>query len=186
MDARQERFARLYARHCDDVLRYAVRRVAADAAWDVVEETFLVAWRRLEELREPDELLWLYATARRVIAQEMRSRYRRTRLYERIQATAGGEAWLRDHADEVTSRMQLMAALETLPPHAREALMLVGWEGLDTASAAQVAGCSVTAFRVRLHRARRRLAEALDDDGPVETPLRTLDPSALGSGKDTP
>jgi DNA-directed RNA polymerase specialized sigma24 family protein len=47
VDIRQERFEKLYASHCDDILRFAVRRVDPDAAWDVVEETFLVAWRRL-------------------------------------------------------------------------------------------------------------------------------------------
>jgi RNA polymerase sigma factor (sigma-70 family) len=161
-NARRERFERLYRAHCDDILRYAVRRIETDAVWDVVEETFLVAWRRLEQITESDELAWLYGTARKMIGQELRSRRRRDALHERLRALPDADAWLNDHADGVTTRIQLLSALERLQPQHREALMLVAWERLDHVTAARVAGCSVTAFRVRLHRARRRLAAALE------------------------
>jgi RNA polymerase sigma-70 factor (ECF subfamily) len=55
----------------------------------------------------------------------------------------------------------VLAALATLPAQAQEALRLTEWEQLDDATAARVAGCSTAAFKVRLHRARRRLARAL-------------------------
>ncbi|MBB4680104.1 DNA-directed RNA polymerase specialized sigma24 family protein [Crossiella cryophila] len=49
----------------------------------------------------------------------------------------------------------------------RDTLMHIVWDGLTTRQAAHVVGCSVTAFTVRLHRARRRFADALDRaDGP--------------------
>jgi hypothetical protein len=50
--------------------------------------------------------------------------------------------------------------------------MLVGWEGLDAAVAARVAGCSLATFRVRLHRARRRLAKALEDNAGPDDPAQ--------------
>ena len=53
----------------------------------------------------------------------------------------------------------------------RELLLLVGWEQLDHAAAARVLGCSRTALKVRLHRARRRLAAHLEV---------TSDPDAAG------
>lgn len=46
----------------------------------------------------------------------------------------------------------------------REALALVAWDGLTPAKAARSLGCSPVAFRVRLHRARRRLARALQHE----------------------
>ncbi|MCW2931460.1 MAG: hypothetical protein JWM19_2422 [Actinomycetia bacterium] len=49
-DDRRDRFRALYEQHYLAVLRYATRRVAADAASDVVAETFLVAWRRLDDV----------------------------------------------------------------------------------------------------------------------------------------
>jgi RNA polymerase sigma-70 factor (ECF subfamily) len=70
----------------------------------------------------------------------------------------------------VVTDVGLREALGRLSPTDREALLLIGWEGLDHDDAARVLGCSAVAFKVRLHRARKRLArllEAADRDGPV-------------------
>jgi RNA polymerase sigma-70 factor (ECF subfamily) len=56
----------------------------------------------------------------------------------------------------------VLAALATLGERDREVLLLHAWDGLDNAEAATVLGCSANAFAVRLHRARRRFADALD------------------------
>ncbi|GIH94093.1 sigma factor-like helix-turn-helix DNA-binding protein [Planobispora siamensis] len=66
-----------------------------------------------------------------------------------------------DVADQVSERRAALEALATLPEHEAEAVILASWYGLGPAEAAQVAGCSARAFTVRLHRARRRLADAL-------------------------
>jgi RNA polymerase sigma-70 factor (ECF subfamily) len=58
---------------------------------------------------------------------------------------------------------ELAAAVASLSPREREALLLVAWEGLASDRAARAAGCSPAAFRVRLHRARRRVAAQLAD-----------------------
>jgi RNA polymerase sigma-70 factor (ECF subfamily) len=63
----------------------------------------------------------------------------------------------------------VLAALATLPANDQEALRLTEWEELDQATAARVAGCSTTAFKVRLHRARRRLARALNEQAAPAT-----------------
>ena len=75
-----------------------------------------------------------------------------------------------DHAVSVVTDAGLREALGRLSRTDREALLLIGWEGLDHDAAARVLGCSAVAFKVRLHRARKRLArllEAADRDGPV-------------------
>ncbi len=68
----------------------------------------------------------------------------------------------------------VLQALAGVPEADREALMLTVWDGLGHRDAAKVAGCSVGAFAVRLHRARRRLRTEmarLDEvDGPVARP----------------
>jgi RNA polymerase sigma-70 factor (ECF subfamily) len=56
---------------------------------------------------------------------------------------------------------ELASALASLTDHEREALLLVAWDELSAGDAARVAGCSTAAFRVRLHRARQRVAGRL-------------------------
>ena len=63
-----------------------------------------------------------------------------------------------DHAKEVTATTHIRAAMAKLSPRDEEVLQLIAWEDLDIADAATVLGCSNTACKVRLHRARRRLA----------------------------
>jgi RNA polymerase sigma-70 factor (ECF subfamily) len=58
----------------------------------------------------------------------------------------------------------LREALATLKPIDREALLLTAWEDLSIDRAARAAGCTQATFHVRLHRARKRLAKALEED----------------------
>ena len=84
------RFSDMYERNARDLLGYALRRSpdAEDAA-DVVAETFLIAWRRLGEVPAGDETrLWLYGTARHVLANRDRGERRRDRLTERLRAAS--------------------------------------------------------------------------------------------------
>jgi DNA-directed RNA polymerase specialized sigma24 family protein len=55
---------------------------------------------------------------------------------------------------------EIAAAFRSLPEQDRELLALTGWEGLDHGQVAAVLGCSRNAVRIRLHRARRRFADA--------------------------
>jgi DNA-directed RNA polymerase specialized sigma24 family protein len=50
-----------------------------------------------------------------------------------------------------------LTCLRTLPAEQREILMLAGWEGLSAGEIGRVLGCSPTAARIRLHRARAKL-----------------------------
>ena len=161
--AHREQFQALYAANYHRVLGYALRRADRDDAADVVAETFLVAWRRLDEVPAGDAArLWLYGTARRVLANQRRARRRRKRLAERVrsQAILGTEAGPADPAVNGAA-----AAFARLRPDDRELLALVAWEGLDAGEIGQVVGCSRNAARIRIHRARRRFARELDRAG---------------------
>src|SRR5205085_3126167 len=82
---RRVRFNVLYEANYERILGYALRRTQHADALDVVSETFTVAWRRLAQLPEGDEArLWLYGTARRVLANHQRSLRRRARLGGRL------------------------------------------------------------------------------------------------------
>jgi RNA polymerase sigma-70 factor (ECF subfamily) len=162
-------FETTFDAHWRAVSRYVARRVAPEAVQDVVSETFLVAWRRYDELNgEP--LPWLLGIARRVAANQRRSGARRRALLERLHGVAAAER----RSDVLPGDRRLAAAWALLGERDREALMLVAWDGLDHRDAATVMGCSTSAFTVRLHRARRRLAGLLgrDEKGAIELPAQ--------------
>jgi RNA polymerase sigma factor (sigma-70 family) len=168
---RVERFSELYRTQCDAVLSYAWRRTDPETARDVVAETFLVAWRRLDAV-PPDggeARPWLYGVARRVLANAERSRRRGEWVRGKLGQQRQGE-YAPDMAAAVTERASLEQALASLAVSDQEVLRLVGWEELDLAEAAVVMGCSRSAMAVRLHRARRRLERALGaGEGPPGT-----------------
>jgi RNA polymerase sigma-70 factor (ECF subfamily) len=153
----EERFRALFERCNADVAAYVRRRAPESSVEDVVEETFLVAWRSLERIHG-DPLPWLYGVARRVLANQLRGQRRYQGLVSRIAREC-------DHHEQVALgeglSEQLRAALLALPERDREALLLIAWEGLTPAQAARVVGCSAPAFRARLRRGRRRLERAL-------------------------
>lgn len=150
------RFNGLWEAYAGRVLAYAKRQVDPELAQEILADTFLVAWRRLDEVPE-EPLPWLLVVARNTIANHHRSHRRRTALHnqlallERVAETAPG-------ADvSVAERAEVLAQLASLTDAQREALLLVAWDGLTPAEAARVSGCSTSTFQVRLFRARRRL-----------------------------
>lgn len=153
------RLEEIFTRHAGELTRFARRRVGEDLAADIVSSTFLVACRRLGELPSDDARPWLYGIARLVIANELRGRRRRERLDERIALVAS--AFATDETEAVTDRLRVHAALAQLPELDREVLRLTEWEQLSPKEAARVLGCTVIAFKSRLHRARRRFSTAL-------------------------
>jgi RNA polymerase sigma-70 factor, ECF subfamily len=158
-DDREALFRRMCEAHTAAVLAYALRRVPRDDAADVVAETFLVAWRRLDDVDERSALPWLYAVARRVLLSQQRSTRRQHAIAERI---ASVEPSVGAETPQGSSRSRrLLDALAAMSEGDREVLMLAAWEELPSGDAARVLGCSATAYRIRLHRARRRLRERL-------------------------
>jgi len=168
----QIRYGRLYREQGRAILAYALRRVESpeDAA-DVVAETFLVAWRRLDEVPVDDGgRLWLYAVARRVIANLHRSERRRTRLGQRLAESLRTE--LATQPAPAGEAAEVLRVMGGLGDGDRELLLLISWEELSPGEAAEVLGISSLAARSRLHRARRRLRalleqrESVGDRGP--------------------
>jgi RNA polymerase sigma-70 factor (ECF subfamily) len=157
---RRERFTALYDTYHSRVYAYVVSRAGRQAADEVVSETFLVAWRRFDDMPRP-ELHWLFGVARNILHVQRRTDARRASLEEELRASLG-ETSTRDVADDVANRAQMLAALSALPADDREILTLVAWHGLSAAEAAAVVGCSTATYSVRLHRARRRLERALE------------------------
>ena len=155
----RERFEQLFRSNHAAVHSFARRRITPEQVEDVVSETFLVAWRRLSDV--PDEPVpWLLGVARNVVATRQRGDARRERLQARAQAEyqePSPEPIPGDPDGGLVS-----AALNRLNEADREALTLVAWDGLTPSEAATVLGIPVNRFRVRLHRAGKRLRWALE------------------------
>ncbi len=163
-------FTGVYADHHADIVNYGRRRLPdGDAAAELAQEVFVVAWRRRAEVPAPS-LPWLYGVARRLLANQWRAERARPRPVPMADpqplARAGS-----GRGDTVGGVADIRAALATLGDIDQEILRLVGWEELTVGEAAEVLGCTRTTAAVRLHRARRRLLAAMATTSTAPVPL---------------
>ncbi|MFF2620273.1 RNA polymerase sigma factor [Oerskovia jenensis] len=174
------RFADLWEENVGRVHRYVSRHAEPHTADDVVAETFLVAWRRIDDVPE-DSLPWLLVVARNTVANARRSTYRRRAVEIELARVAHLAAHAPTPGVIVPEREHVLAALARLSPKSREIVLLLAWDGLDTSQAAQVLGTSQAAVKMRLSRARRQLTRELDDqkDPTADKPQCVPDPTTM-------
>jgi RNA polymerase sigma-70 factor (ECF subfamily) len=141
--------------------RYLRRRVDATTAEDVLGDVLLVMWRRRADLPADAALPWSYAVARGCLANAVRGEQRRLRLVNRLAAQPPPALNGDDDA--------LDLALTSIPDADRELLRLWAWEGLAPREIAVVLDITPNAASIRLHRATKRLRNALagKDDAPA-------------------
>lgn len=156
-EPRRARFDALFREQHPAVRAYARRRVPPEDVDDIVSETFLVVWRRFDDVPEAP-LPWLLAIARNVVGTQWRGAARRERLWLRAQSRHAERC---DPGEDESDDGRVLAALALLRERDREALTLVAWDGLTPAQAAAVVGEPSERFRQRLHRARLRLRAEL-------------------------
>ncbi len=162
------RFEAIVAAHQRDVLAYAMRRTETLAdAEDAASETFAVAWRRLSAV-PAEPLPWLYAVARRVLANQRRGHGRRQRLAAFLRVEDAPTP-LRAGEDLDGPAFE---ALASLPPADQEILRLVAWEELRNHQIAEVLHITPNAVAIRLHRARARFAAALERIAPGDRDVK--------------
>ena len=178
---RQRRFDDLYAANQQAILGYLLRRTdSTDDAADVFAETFLTAWRRLDDIPPgPQARLWLYGAARRTLANFRRGARRRLALADRLRSDLALSYQPAAPAGQFTA---IAAAFRRLPEPDRELLALVAWEGLDPGQISAVLGCSRNAVRIRLHRARRKLVAELGPGARLTSDARARGPLVAERG----
>lgn len=155
-----EAFEQLFRDTRTDLFAYLVRRSSsAEDAADVLAETYLIAWRKLDAIPKGDRArMWLFGVARNLLLKGADRRRSGHALVDRL----AGELRSATHsqADDEPSNA-LRAALAALPERDREILTLTAWEGLSPRQIAVVMGTPANVVRVRLHRARARLKREL-------------------------
>jgi len=155
-------FTRIVAAHHDDMLRVSfVVCGDADLADEAVAAAWLIAWRKLGDLREPDRLRpWLVSIAANEARQAVRRRRRRG-VMELAMADAAVPSG--DPAARATD-IDLINALARLDPEDRLLLALRYVAGFDATELGQATGRSASGTRARLARLLGRLRTELRDD----------------------
>lgn len=152
-------FRSLYAWTFDAVARYCLRRLPPDIAHDAVADTYLVAWRRIDDVPPGEEALaWLYGVARNVIRNAQRSGRRTQRLESKLRShPAGNDPGPEPMIVRRDEDRLLLESLEQLRDVDREIVRLRAFEELSFAHIGKVVGCSEDAAKKRFARAVRRL-----------------------------
>jgi RNA polymerase sigma-70 factor (ECF subfamily) len=149
-------FEALYERHAADVFRFALYLCGDRAqAEDITSETFVRAWTVRDGLRAPTVKAYLFTIARNLYRLDRRRSWRRSELSEGVpddgpgpHAAAAGRAELE----------AVMEALQSLPEVDRAALLMRAQDEMPYEEIAATLGLSLAAARVKVHRARMRLA----------------------------
>ncbi len=151
--------ASLYREHARDTHRFALYLSGDPAlADDLVSEAFVRVWTARERVDLSTVRGYLFAIVRNLFLQELRQHRRRASLDERIASDQPGPE---QRAGAESSLRVVLAALDTLPEVDRSALLMRADDGLPYEEIATVLGISTVAARVKVHRARLRLAETL-------------------------
>lgn len=159
-------YGELVRRHQRGLFHHAAGMTRdADAAQDLVQDAFIVAYRRLGECRDPDRFgLWVFRILRNRALDHVKNIRRRSVPIETANLAApkdnpGASA----HRAEL--REKLDAALNELTPEMRDAFLMKHMEGRSYEEMAELADASVSAMKMRVHRARDALREALVEMG---------------------
>ncbi len=166
-DLAEQRFQEIYRQNQRQILAYFLRRTDAASARDGASDTFLIVWRRLDDVPADDRTLpWLYGVSRRVLANQRRSRDRYAALGKKLGQTTPSE----ERSPEVVvlrraEDRELLDAVGRLRAADQEVLRLAVWEELPHAQIGEVIGTSAHAITQRLHRITKQLARDLQRPG---------------------
>jgi RNA polymerase sigma factor (sigma-70 family) len=170
----RRRFEILYAETRLGLLGYFLRRVdcAPDAA-DLLSETYLIAWRKIDSIpNDGTARLWLYGVARRVASNHHRHENVAQGLAETLRADLSREAAAMFTESDMPLGEVIYSSLDRLKPSDREIIELSAWEQLTPIEIAIIVGMKPGTVRVRLHRIRIAIRADLIRSGyPRSDPL---------------
>jgi RNA polymerase sigma-70 factor (ECF subfamily) len=161
---RTSHFEALYQQNWPHVMAYCLRRTRSADAPDACAETFLVAWRRLDDIPPPPGTLpYLYGIAGRVLSNQLRALRRRSRLDAKLRNLGVAPPVEPSTLVFQSARDQeVVTAVNQLKPKDREIVMLYTWEDLPRDTIAEMVGMTRAAVDQRIHRAYQKLARSLE------------------------
>lgn len=149
----------LYARYARDVHRFSLYLCGSPSrAEDITSETFIRAWTAPGPIRQATVKAWLLTIARNIFAQQARHESRRSELDPELPDSAPGP----ERTAEQRERLRLvLGALQELPEIDRSALLMRAFDEIPYEEIARALDLSPAAVKVKVHRARLRLARSL-------------------------
>ena len=165
LEGDREAFSFLVRRHQDELYRYARNlRLDHDTASDLVQEAFVTAYTRLGQCSDPARFrFWLFRILRNRCLDFLRDIRRRSVSIDDVTLVSRGTA--SDAAASSELRHTIDQALGALSAELREAFLMKHHEGRSYQEMAELAEASVPAMKMRVHRARETLREALIQAG---------------------
>lgn len=154
-------FERQFAEHSEAIVRFLYRRGAYNDAEDLAAETFVVLWKKKEEVPDGAELPWLYKTAGLTLSNWYRKK-KSLPLGDNQETLDSTD--FDDPAHKVLDSVSMRQALSELSARDREILLIVAWEGLSGQDLADYLGVRRSAADAALSRARKRLEEAMENN----------------------
>ncbi|MCY7290298.1 MAG: sigma-70 family RNA polymerase sigma factor, partial [Cryobacterium sp.] len=166
MPSADDAFAAAYSTYLPAIGGYLARRVEHRFVEDLAADVFAVAWRRRDTVTPGEELPWLYRIAANLVANHRRRQATAASLLFALRATDTAPS----AEDIALSDLALADAWRRLRPRDREVLALAVLEDLPIAAIATALGISANAVSIRLHRAKKTLAQLMGDaEGTVAT-----------------
>ncbi len=163
-------FSEMYERSSEEILAYFYRRTwDPHVSADLVAETFAAAWLRRGSYRagHGTPVAWLFGIAKRELGRYRRRRRIEFRAVKRLGVQIpqlGNDSLERieEMVDAHAFRAELVAALKQLSAFERDAVQLRVIDDRSFKEVGERLGCSEGAARVRVHRALRKLADAME------------------------
>jgi RNA polymerase sigma-70 factor, ECF subfamily len=161
LNGERDAFETLVRRHQAFLFRRARwMGLDADNASDVVQDSLIKAYQNLSTCREPDRFgFWVGKILRNQCLDFLKSAARRNVPLSPFLAANRGDPELEEQRS--TLRNRLMSALALLPQEQREAFLMKHGEGLSYDEMAELTNASVSAMKMRVHRATEVLREHL-------------------------
>ena len=146
----------------EPIQRYLGRRAQQADASELLNDSLLVIWRRLDHVPLDDPLPWSYGVAKRCLANHRRGAQRRLRLVGRVIDRAPSDSFASRQPSPEFDNPQLERALAELDESDRELVRLWAWEHLEPQEIAVVLDTTPNAVSLRLTRAKKKIMSSME------------------------
>lgn len=163
LDGQTDKYRILVRRYQDPLFRHARRMVEGeDRAQDLVQRAFVKGFRKLRSCRNPEKVGgWLYRITTNLCKDHLKSRRRDEVALDDAPQMSSPRGDPDAALERTALREEIREALDRLTPDQKEAFLMKHLEGRSYSEMSELLGASVSALKMRVHRAREELQELL-------------------------